>query len=146
MFAAENPRNNVSSMFVDDVSLVGCTTGSGPAAPPTSSGDQVYLQGTIADASTGRGISGAQIFVMKPGLSASDAAADDNITSDEVLTLGTTDNSGLYQSEEPVQRGQTYSVIVIASGYRPILADDGVEVPNDAENPFPVDATLRRGR
>jgi hypothetical protein len=35
---------------------------------------------------------------------------------------------------------------VIAPGYRPIVADDGVEVPPDATNPFPVDATLRRGR
>jgi len=106
----------------------------------------VYVQGTIADASTGRGVSGAQIFFLRPGLSASDAAADDNITGDEVLTLGTTDSRGFYQSQAPIPRGQTYSAIVIASGYRPILADGEVEIPADAENPFPVDATLRPGR
>src|SRR5207247_3848088 len=27
VFAAENPRTNVSSFFIDDVSLVACTTG-----------------------------------------------------------------------------------------------------------------------
>jgi hypothetical protein len=45
-----------------------------------------------------------------------------------------------------VPRNQVYSVIVIASGYRPIVADDELEIPANAENPFPVDATLRRGR
>jgi hypothetical protein len=145
VFAAENPPGNVSSMFVDDVSVLGCTTGSGPAAPSTS-GDQVYFGGTIVDASTGRGINGAQIFFMQPGLSASEAAADDNITADEVLTMGTADRNGTYQSEAPVPRNQVYSVIVIANGYRPIVADGEVEVPSDAANPFPVDATLRRGR
>jgi hypothetical protein len=37
-------------------------------------------------------------------------------------------------------------VIVFASGYRPVIADDGMEVPADAISPFVVDATLRRGR
>jgi hypothetical protein len=37
-------------------------------------------------------------------------------------------------------------VIVVARGYRPILADGEVDIPANASNPFPVDATLRRGR
>jgi hypothetical protein len=145
-FAAENPRGNISSMFVDDVTMVGCTTGSGPSAPPVQSQDQVYLQGQAVDSDTGRGVGGAQLFFLKPGLSASDAAADDNITTNEVITIGTADNSGFYRSEAAVPRGQTYSVIVVARGYRPIIADDGVEVPGNASNPFQVDATLRRSR
>jgi bacillolysin/thermolysin len=145
-FASENPRGNVSSMFVDDVTMVACTTGSGPSAPPVQSQDQVYLQGQAVDSDTGRGVSGAQLFFLKPGLSASDAAADDNITSDEVLTVGTADDNGFYRSEAPVQRGQVYSVIVVARGYRAIVADDAVEVPNNASNPFQVDATMRRSR
>jgi hypothetical protein len=126
--------------------MVACTTGAGPAAPPVQSQDQVYLQGQAVDSDTGRGVAGAQLFFLRPGLSASDAAADDNITTNEVLTMGTADDSGFYRSEAPVPRGQTYSVIVVARGYRPIIADDGVEVPNDATNPFQVDATLRRSR
>jgi Zn-dependent metalloprotease len=145
-FAAENPRGNVSSMFVDDVAMVACTTGSGPATPPVQSQDQVYLQGQAVDADTERGVGGAQLFILKPGLSATDAAADDNITTNEVLTVATADDSGFYRTEAPVPRGQSYSVIVVARGYRPIIADDGVEVPADASNPFPVDATLRRSR
>ncbi|NTU77893.1 MAG: peptidase M4 family protein [Chloroflexales bacterium] len=146
IFAAENPRGNVSSMFVDDVALVACTTGAGPAAPSTSSDDLVYLQGQIVDASTRRGIEGVQFFVLRPDLTASQAASDDNITSDEILTFGVTDRQGLFQTEAAVPRGQRYSVIVFGSGYRPIIADNEVDVPNDATNPYRVDAELRRGR
>jgi len=145
-FSAENPRRNVSSMFVDDVALVVCTTGEGPAAPPTSSQDQVYIQGKIKNADTGRGVEGAQVFIIKPGLSATQAAADDAVRQDEVATLGVTDGNGVYQTEAAVARGQTYSVIIIASGFRPIVADDGVAIESDAGNPFEVNATLRRAR
>src|SRR5262249_52030383 len=70
-FAAENPRGNISSMFVDDVALIGCTTGAGPSTPPVQSQEQVYLQGQAVDSDTSRGVAGAQLFVLKPGLSAS---------------------------------------------------------------------------
>jgi Zn-dependent metalloprotease len=146
VFAAENPRGNVSSMFVDDVALVACTTGQGPAAPPTANAELVYLQGQVQDASTRRGIEGVQFFVMRPGISASRAAADDNISADEVLTYGVTDRNGVYQTQAAIPRGQRYSVIVFAAGYRPIIADNQVDVPNNASNPHRVDAQLRRGR
>jgi Zn-dependent metalloprotease len=146
VFAAENPRGNVSSMFVDDVALVACTTGEGPAAPPTANEDLVYLQGQIVDASTRRGVEGVQFFVIRPGLTASQAAADDNLSADEVLTYGVTDRQGVYQTQEAIPRGQRYSVIVFGSGYRPIIADQEVEIPANASNPHRVDAQLRRGR
>ncbi len=144
VFGSENPRGNVSSFFVDDVELISCTTGSGPAAPPTSSNDLVYVQGQLVDASTGRGISGAQLFVLRPGITARQAAADDNLTANEVLTLGTSDREGIYRTQEAVPRNQTYSVIIIARGYRPILSDGEVAIPGDATNPYRVDAEMRR--
>lgn len=145
-FFAENPRGNVSSMFIDDVAMIACTTGGGPSAPPTSSNDVVYLQGQIVDASTGRGIEGVQFFVMRPGVTASQAARDDNITADEVLTYGATDRQGVFQTNGAVPKNQRYSVIVFAAGYRPIIADNEVAIPGDATNPYRVDAELRRGR
>jgi Zn-dependent metalloprotease len=145
-FTAENPRGNISSMFVDDVSLVVCTTGTGPAAPQPTASNSVYIAGTIDNADTGRGVEGAQVFVIKPGTSATQAVADDTITRNEEIATGTTDAKGYYQSDQALPVGQTYSVVIVARGFRPIIADDGVEVPANAENPFPVDATLRRSR
>ncbi len=146
VFTAENPRGNVSSLFVDDVTLTACTTGQGPAAPTTSSKDQVYVAGHVTDADTARGIAGAQIFILKPGMTASTAASDNEITDDEVLTSGATDSRGSYQTTDPVARGRTYSVVIIASGYRPVLADGGATLPSSAGNPTPLNATMRRGR
>jgi hypothetical protein len=146
VLAAENPRGNVSSFFVDDVVLAACTTGQGPAAPPTSSSDQVYIRGRITNVDTGRAIEGAQIFILRQGLTASAAAADDQVTDDEVATFGTTDRAGTYQTEGPVARNRTYSVIIIAPGFRPVLANNGLRLPADATNPTQVNATMRRGR
>jgi bacillolysin len=91
LFMSENPKNNVSSFFVDDVELVVCTTGAAPSAPQTASDDLVYIKGYVKNADTGRGIEGAQFFVIKPGLSATDASADDKVTTSEVLTYGVSD-------------------------------------------------------
>ncbi len=144
-FLSSNPPGNVSSLWVDDVSLLACTTGAAPQAP-AASGDTVFVQGVLADADTGRGVSGAQLFILKSGVTATQAAADDNLTSREVLTIGVSDTRGVYQTEVAVPRGQVYSVIVIARGYRPIVADNALNVPRNAENPFRADADLRRSR
>lgn len=144
-FTSENPRGNISSMFVDDVSLVACTTGDAPSAPQASA-NTVYVQGNIVDADTRRGIRGAQVFIMKPGLSATDAAADDQVTRSEIIAQAVSDANGFYQTDVALPDGRAYSVIVIASGYRPIVADDGIDIPSGAENPFAIDATLRRSR
>jgi hypothetical protein len=145
VFASENPRGNVSSMFVDDVSLVSCTTGGSPA-PSVPAGNLVYVRGQIVDASTRRGVEGVQFFVIRPELTARQAAADDRISADEILTLGTTDRQGIFQTEAAIPRGQSYSVIVLGAGYRPIIADGEVSIPADARSPYRVDAELRRGR
>ncbi|HTP09328.1 MAG TPA: M4 family metallopeptidase [Anaerolineae bacterium] len=146
-FHAENPKGNISSLFVDDVTLLACTTGSnGPSVPKTKSQDQVYLQGNVTNSDTKRGIEGAQVFILKEGLSATDAAADDTVTRNEVIATGVSDASGLYQTDVAIPRGKTYSVIVIAKGYRPIIADDGIDIPADATNPYQVDATMRKSK
>jgi len=145
LFAAENPRGNVSSMFVDDVALIACTTGAAPTTPPANN-DLVFLQGTVSDADSGRGIRGAQVFILRPGLTTRQAAADDTLTPDEVLTMAVADDSGGFRTEQPVPRGQSYSVIVVARGYRTILSDGELRIPATATNPYRLDAQMRRSR
>lgn len=149
-FSAENPRSNVSSFFVDDVVVASCaaaasgSTGSNPSAPAPKTGDVVFIQGQVVDADTGRGISGVQVFFIKPGMSAIQAAADDRVTASEVDTYAISDDKGTFQSQAAVRKGQTYGVIIIARGYRPVVADVGTVVPANATNPHVVKATLRR--
>lgn len=144
-FTSENPRGNVSSMFIDDVALLVCTTGNAPSAPQAAA-NSAYVQGNVVDADTRRGVQGAQVFIMKPGVSASQAAADDQVTRSEIIAQAVTDGNGLYQTDVALPVGRAYSVIIIARGYRPIVADDGINIPQNAPNPFTVDATLRRSR
>jgi bacillolysin/thermolysin len=145
-FHAENPRGNISSFFVDDVALLACTTGGPPPAPKTKSQEQVYVQGNVTNSDTSRGIEGAQIFILKPGLSATEAAADDTVSRSEIVASAVSDAQGFYRTDVAVQRGQVYSVIVIARGHRPIVADDGIDIPANATNPYIVDATLRKSK
>jgi hypothetical protein len=63
-----------------------------------------------------------------------------------VVTYGISDMDGVYQTEDPVETGQTYSVIVIANRYRPILADGQVSPQAGDESPYEVNATMRRIR
>ncbi len=146
VFVSENPKNNISSFFVDDVELIVCTTGEASSAPQTSSDDLVYVKGYIKNADTGRGIEGAQFFVIKPGLSATDAAADDRVTTSEVITYGVSDAEGLFRTKDAIPRGKRYSVIVLARGFRAIIADDGMQIPATASNPFTVNANMRPSR
>lgn len=143
-FAAENSLGNVSSFFVDDVALIACTAGVAAPQPQPSGSNEVFIEGTVTNVNTGRGIEGAQVFIIRPGLSASAAAADDTVSGNEVITYGVTDGKGYYRINESVPRNQTYSVIIIANGYRPIIADDGITVAADAPNPLVVDAQMRR--
>ncbi|CAG0935502.1 bacillolysin [Thermoflexales bacterium] len=146
-FHSENPTGNISSFFVDDVTLLACTTGGGgPSAPKTKSQEQVYLEGNVTNSDTGRGIEGAQVFILKEGLSATEAAVDDTVSRSEVIASGVSDASGFYRTDTAIPRGKTYSVIVIARGYRPIIADDGIDIPASASNPYPVDATMRKSK
>jgi Zn-dependent metalloprotease len=142
-FVAGMTPDNISSYFVDDVELQACTTGQ--QQQPQATGDKVFVQGTIKNADTGRGIEGAKLFILRQGLSADDAADDDSVTRDEIIASGISDASGFYRTDVAIPRG-TYSVIVIASGYRPILANDGIKISADAKGSWVVNASMRPSR
>ncbi len=128
------------------VQSASCLVGS-PAAPtptpvPAKQGLEVY--GTIADADTGRGIPGAAFIVLKPGITV-DAF---QWTDEEVYTWAKSDRNGAYELPKPLVRGETYSIIVAAQGYRP-LAEDGVRISTDPKavpSPFELNIRLQRAK
>ncbi|MBI3763592.1 MAG: hypothetical protein HY260_17240, partial [Chloroflexi bacterium] len=138
-FAASMAPKNKSNFFVDDVAVQACTSGN-PVATPPPSGAGVKVTGTITDSATGKPIAGAVIYVLKPGVTASAAAADGQISASELLSQGTTDRNGYFELKDRLPRGKVYSAIVVAQGYRAIYADGGFEIkPNDAD---PVKLTV----
>ena len=146
LFTAENPRQNTSSFFVDDVGVIVCTTGAAPAAPQPRTSDAVYLGGKLVDADTRRGVPGAQVIILRPGVSASSVAGQDSVDAADIQASAVTDNNGQFQTTDALPRNNQYSVIIVARGYRPVIADNGVTLPSNANNPFLVNATLRKSR
>jgi bacillolysin len=123
-YTANIVHGNVSSLFVDDVSLLACT---GDQAPTPVPGPGIAVSGLVTDADSGRGISGAGVFVLIPGLSATDATADNRVSRDEIFTYAYADRSGRYTLDKPLARGTVYSLVVLADGYYAVVADDAID-------------------
>jgi hypothetical protein len=96
-------------------------TGSSPSGQPAPAAESAAaIVGKVVDAATGAPISGAGIFVFREGVNPRTATRDD------ILAGAVTDANGLFQTQ-PVKRGTSYPVVILASGYTPILAT--LEVP-----------------
>lgn len=127
-FTAEMATGNISSWFVDDVSLQSCTSSSTRATPtPKPPAEGIQVSGHIYDYNTGDGVEGAKVFFLDPDITASQAADDNRVTQDEVFTYGVTDRDGYYELEDLLDVDTVYSVIVIADGYYAIIADYAID-------------------
>lgn len=86
-------------------------------------------------------IADATVIFLNPGVSVNQWARTQRDA--DVLAVGVTDTDGYFQLSGPVQPGETYPVIVLADGYRPI-AEQNFTVPADAESPYELDITMVR--
>ena len=120
-----------------------CTVGTAgrPTPTPTPAPTGVQIYGRITDADTGRGIAGAIFLVLQPGIT----VADFQGTMEEVYSYGEADRQGNYSLSVPLIRGETYSIIIWAQGYKAIAEDD-VTVPEDIESPYELNVTLQKSR
>ena len=110
-----------------------------PTRVPAGKGVEVY--GRITDADTGRGISGAGLLVLQPGITL-DAFEQ---TEAEVYAYGQADRNGNYELSAPLVRGETYSIRFGADGYQ-VIGEDGVFVELDLPSPYELNVTLQRLR
>jgi serine protease Do len=118
-----------------------CKIGEGrpPAPTPTPKpAEGVIFYGRITDADTGRGIRRAVFMVLQPGILVRNVASEDDI-----YTMAETNSNGEYRLPKPLQRGETYSVIIGALGHR-IVSQDGIYIPEDLESPHEVNVVLYR--
>ena len=141
-FATDMVRNNVSSLFVDDVSLQSCAKSGGAQ---TGSGQGVELQGKVTDASTGNAIEGATIYVLAPGKTVKQVMADGKVSKGEYLTSAVSDKKGNYIAPDLLARGQSYGVVVIARGYRSATRDNILKFDDRTTSPAILNAKLDKG-
>jgi S1-C subfamily serine protease len=116
--------------------------GNDPA--PTPNGDGVVLTGKIVDANTKRGVAGALLIILQPGVPFEEfqsSGFDENL----VATVGTADRNGKYQTSPALERGQTYTVVIGAKGYQPRVFEDGLEITaDDADVTTMEDITIQK--
>lgn len=89
----------------------------GGTPPQQPSADGVRITGTLVDAVSGQPIPGATFVVLQKGITW-DTFQN---TEGEILEQVTTDQSGVFQTTVPLERGTTYSVGAVASGYQPTV-------------------------
>ena len=126
----------VGGQLVQQASAV---VGTGTPPPtPTPVPEGLYIEGYILDADTGRGIPGAFYVVLRPGVSVD---AWDGSEAD-IYTAAETGANGYFELPLPLERGQSYSVIVWAEGYQPAVGD-GLLI-GDEPSPLEVEIALQK--
>ncbi|MGQ9583783.1 MAG: trypsin-like peptidase domain-containing protein [Anaerolineae bacterium] len=115
-----------------------------PTPTPVSPQDGVEVYGRITDADTGRGISGAVFVVLQPGTTVDDFIESGGDT-DLIYSFAETDRRGDYWLAVPLAKGEVYSWIITAKGYRPRLEDD-IHVGVAVTSPYELNITLQRAK
>jgi len=98
-------------------------------AAPAKAG--VHLSTHVVDVATDQAVSGALLLVMRPGITAGDV--DMNRLDDQVLAWGRSNADGEVHLKQPVPVPGTYTVLVLARGYEPLVG--GQELHLDADTP-----------
>ncbi len=101
----------------------------------------VQMRGTILDALSGEGVAGASVFIVTEDYSAADFMA--TWLQDQLYATAVTDRSGRFEIDRLLEPEVPYSMVIVADGYVPILAD-GVEVTLE-DNPLDLPIYMTRG-
>ncbi len=103
----------------------------------------VQVQGQITDADTGKGIPNVTFIVLKTDFTAKEF----NWDMSEVYDLSYTDSEGRFTLSKlltPTTSDLSYSMIVMARGYLPILADPGLSIIDKTQSPLVLNIQLNR--
>lgn len=91
----------------------------------------VRISSKVLDAASEAPVRDALVMILRPGVKAQ--AVDVNRLDDQVLSWGRTNAQGEVQLKQPVPIPGTYTVMVVAKGYEPLMGEN--ELHLDAETP-----------
>ena len=89
----------------------------------------ILISTTIVDAANDRPIPGAMLMVLRPGVSSREV--DMNRLDDQVIAWGRANADGDIHLKQPVPSPGTYTVVVVARGYQPLLGDAALQLGPD---------------
>ncbi len=111
-----------------------------PQKPQKPVDEGVTITGTIIDHATRRPIRDAIVVFLNPGQTVDDFDADSSDGKTEtVFAYGVSDAKGIYTLNNPLPRGEVYTVIVGAKGYARIAEDDALEITQDDPDVIELD-------
>jgi len=96
--------------------------------------DGIRIATKVIDAANEAPIRDALVMVLRPGVSAS--AIDVNLLDDQVLSWGRSNALGEVQLKQPVPVPGTYTVMVVARGYEPLIGEDKLRVDDKTPPAF----------
>ncbi|HHY65068.1 MAG TPA: hypothetical protein GX501_08485, partial [Clostridiaceae bacterium] len=86
----------------------------------------ITIYGRIVDSFTLRPISGAAFAILQAGVTVDDFF--NNPVDSMILSYVESDRDGIFMCDY-IPSGESYSVIILAEGYMPILEDYAIEIP-----------------
>lgn len=101
----------------------------------------VTVQGTVTDKKTKKPIKGALVIVLNEGVTVK--AFLENPQDEDVFASAQTDARGQFALDQPIERDVEHSWIIAAKGYKPV-AEDGVVLGDDVEDPLEMNITLSK--
>lgn len=88
------------------------------------------VSGQVVDARTNRGISGALVIALNPGVSVQQFLQTQR--KDLAFTSARTDQGGSFTFPKQLPKGQAYSLIVVAQGYQDLAVESALRVTANA--------------
>jgi len=110
---------------------------SGGAASQT-----VTVEGKVTDKKTKKPVKSATILVLNPGVTIQKFINGGQKDKD-VYTAAQTDSKGEFALGSPLEREQTYAIIVVAKGYK-ATGHEGFTVASDAPDPLVLTITMAK--
>lgn len=103
--------------------------------------NDIEISGQVVDQLTGRGVSGALLIVLKPGIRANDFVQRQD--KEMSFTSTRTDSQGRFTFPKQLPKGNAYALIAVARGYRDVAIDGALRISADAPeqatiNPLPL--------
>ena len=84
------------------------------------------ISGQVIDKETNKGISGALVIALKPGVRTSDFARAPQ--QDKAFTSTKTDRNGRFTFVKQLPKGQSYGLVVVARGYRDMTIESALRI------------------
>ena len=84
------------------------------------------VSGQVVDQSTGRGISGALVIALRPGVKVQTFVQQQS--SDMAYTSARTDSSGRFAFPQQLPKGQAYGLVVVARGYQDLAIEGALRI------------------